>query len=604
MQNLYSKTLNFLIVIAFIAGSVFSCKQKTEPIKQVKIQFNNDLTVLQNLINDSLLYHAKQKKDIALIKKHFLQCRNQYKKVEYFTEYFYYTTARLVNGAPIAEIELGENMVIPPAGFQVIEGLLYGELNNENYAKLINEVSGIHVPIKRMLMLNSELDNNDAQIFDALRLEIFRITTLGLSGFDTPASQQALPETATSLQNMATVLGFYGDIPQPLSDNINQAIAYLKHKEFNTFNQLDFITNHLQPLAISLDNYRKELKIKALTSESPLNEGVTSLFQKNAFNINSYLGMKTLYTSKNKVELGKSLFNDVLLSKDGNKSCASCHQANKAFTDGLTTAKSLTKGKNLTRNTPTLTYVGYQNAFFYDLKSSSLEDQSLAVMQNPDEMHGSIAAAVSKINKIKKYQDLVKKAYPNDTTLATAFKIENALASYVRSLGNFSSRFDKYMQGDKKQLKAAEKNGFNLFMGKGKCGSCHFAPIFNGTTPPRFLNTEAEVLGVATKPVLTNVVLDSDLGRYGLNQYDQYKYAFKTPTLRNIALTAPYMHNGVYKTLEQVIDFYNVGGGTGMGLNVPSQTLSAEKLHLSPLEKQNIIAFMRTLTDITTNKKY
>lgn len=600
MQKLLSKIIISLALISFVIVATFSCNTTVEPIKKVKAQFNNDLTELQNLINDSLLTEVKQQKNLPLIKKHFLKCRNQYKKVEYFTEYFYYTTARLVNGAPIAEIELGENMLIPPAGFQVIEGLLYGELNKKNYERLINEITGLNVPINRMLMLNSELNNNDAQIFDALRLEVFRITTLGLSGFDTPASQQALPETATSLKNIASILSIYGEVPQTLSDKINQSIAYLDEKKFINFNQIDFITNYLQPLSAQINNFRIKLKIKALTSESPLNINVTSFFQKNAFNINSFLGNQTLYQTPNKITLGKILFNDAILSKRGNTSCASCHHANKAFTDGLSTAKSLTTGKNLTRNTPTLTYVGYQNEFFYDLKSHSLEDQSLAVIQNPNEMHGSIVNSITKINKIKKYNALIKNAYPNDTTLATAFKIENALASYVRSLGNFSSKFDKYMQGDKSQLTQPEKNGFNLFMGKGKCGSCHFAPIFNGTTPPRFLNTEAEVLGVATKPVLINAVLDPDLGRYGLNQFEQYKYAFKTPTLRNIAQTAPYMHNGAYKTLEDVIDFYNVGGGVGIGLKVPSQTLSAERLNLTQIEKQNIIAFLRTLTDDVT----
>ena len=589
----------------FFLGTICSCSQQQKtPIMQIKAQFSVDLTVLQNMIRDSLLLVVKKQKDVSLMKKHFLKCRNQYKKIEYFSEYFYGATSRLVNGAPIAEIELGENMVTPPAGFQVIEGLLYGQLNKENYAKLTNEITSITVPIKRMLMLNRELDNNDAQIFDALRMEIFRITALGMSGFDNPASLQALPETATSLANMASILSFYGEVPKSINDNINQAVVYLNGKTFYNFNQLDFITNYLQPIAVGINNFRNQLKIEALTSESPLNIEVTSLFQKNAFNINSFLGNQTLYQSNAKIILGKALFNDAILSKNGTTNCASCHHSNKAFTDGLQTAPSLTKGKNLTRNTPTLTYAGYQNAFFYDLKSSSLEDQSLAVMQNPDEMHGSITNAVYKINKIKKYHNLIKNAYPKDSTLATAFKIENALASYVRSLGNFSSRFDKYVQGDKKQLNQEEKNGFNLFMGKGNCGSCHFAPLFNGTTPPRFLNTEAEVLGVPTKPVLTNAKLDPDLGRFALNPYPQYKFAFKTPTLRNIALTAPYMHNGVYKTLEQVIDFYNIGGGIGLGLDVPSQTLSAEKLNLTSKEKQNLIAFMRTLTDNVSNSKY
>ena len=143
------------------------------------------------------------------------------------------------------------------------------------------------------------------------------------------------------------------------------------------------------------------------------------------------------------------------------------------------------------------------------------------------------------------------------------------------------------MRGDQR-LSANEEKGFNLFMGKAKCGSCHFMPIFNGTVPPMFNTTESEVLGIPADNKFSKI--DADGGRYDLHKISELKLAFKTPTLRNVALTAPYMHNGVFATLEEVIEFYNEGGAEGKGIALENQTLPAEKLHLSEVEIQQIIA--------------
>jgi cytochrome c peroxidase len=135
-------------------------------------------------------------------------------------------------------------------------------------------------------------------------------------------------------------------------------------------------------------------------------------------------------------------------------------------------------------------------------------------------------------------------------------------------------------------------------MGKAACGTCHFAPTFSGLVPPQFDETEAEVLGVPTQPQAPHE-LDPDWGRGGgllKFQSEIYRHAFKTVTVRNIAHTAPYFHNGAYNTLEEVVDFYNNGGGVGLGLDVPNQTLPADSLHLSDQEQKDLIAFMQALT--------
>lgn len=590
-----------LRIVAFIivAGTVMFCMYckdiSTPPASVVKKTFDKELVALQSIVDNKLL-PAIQKKNPAEIKAAFLDARRKYKGIEYYIEYFFPTTAIMLNGAPVDEIELGENLIENPTGFQVMEGIIYGEPNVESYAELLNQAKKMQLNLKRVARFNEQYQITDAQLFDAIRLEIFRITGLGITGFDTPDALQSLPEAAAALNGIATVLAAYDNDNLPQS--IQKATAYLKaHHDYNSFNRLDFITNHLDQVSATISQLRQKLHIETAASGSALQDDAVSLFQANAFNINRFVGNSTEFISTEKIELGKELFNDAILSNNGNRNCASCHNASKAFTDGFTKAAAITKGQLLQRNTPTLTYAGLQRAFFYDLKAGSLEDQALDVVHQKQEMDGSLEKAAQRINANARYKALFQKAFKTDSGKVNAWRIQHVLASYIRSLAPFNSRLDKYMRGDKTQLNAQEKQGFNLFMGKAKCGSCHFAPVFNGTAPPLFNKSEAEVLGVPSTADTANVKIDTDEGRFALYNYAQYKHAFKTPTLRNITQTTPYMHNGVYQTLEQVLDFYNRGGGAGMGITIDNQTLSPDKLNLTPTEIKAIIAFLGTLED-------
>jgi len=153
------------------------------------------------------------------------------------------------------------------------------------------------------------------------------------------------------------------------------------------------------------------------------------------------------------------------------------------------------------------------------------------------------------------------------------------------------------MQSNKKSLSASQQRGFNLFTGKAKCATCHFIPLFNGVVPPAWAETESEVLGVPATRDRKNPTLDDDPGKYLFTRSEAHRYAFKTPTLRNVALTAPYMHNGVFQTLEEVMEFYNKGGGKGLHIAPEYQTLPFDNLRLTRKEIKDIIAFMRALTD-------
>ncbi len=146
-------------------------------------------------------------------------------------------------------------------------------------------------------------------------------------------------------------------------------------------------------------------------------------------------------------------------------------------------------------------------------------------------------------------------------------------------------------------------NGFNIFTGKGKCATCHFIPTFAGNVPPLYTDTETEVLAVPAINNIEQARLDSDLGRFANGRPKEKtaynRNAFKTPSLRNVALTAPYMHNGVFTTLEEVVDFYNIGGGHAWGIAPENTTLAADSLQLSPTEVEDLILFMKALTDTT-----
>lgn len=576
--------------------SIF-CKTETKTTaEQVKTDFDEQLTELQSIV-DQKLFKAAQNRNEKAIKQAFLMARAKYKQLEYYIEYFFPSTAVMLNGAPIDEIELGENLIENPTGFQVMEEIIYESPTKENRLELLNEVKKMQLNLQRVSRFNAQYQLTDAQLLDAIRLEIFRITSLGITGFDTPNTLQSIPETASALKGIESVLEKYDE--KAADQTTASAIAYLdKNPDFNTFDRLTFITQYLDPISKKINAIRLKKNITTAASGSALRDEAVSMFEPNAFNVNKFVGNSTLFISDAKIALGKTLFNDPVLSNGGNRSCASCHHQSKSFTDGLVKPTGIKTGETLLRNTPTLSYAGLQRGFFYDLKAGTLEDQALDVVHHKQEMNGSLSQAAERINASKSYQSLFQKAYQDKTGKADPWKIQHALASYIRSLSPFSSRFDRYMQGDQKQLSTDEKQGFNLFMGKAKCGSCHFAPLFNGTPAPLFNKSEAEVLGVPATTDTIKPQLDSDLGRYALYNYPQYKHAFKTSTLRNITKTAPYMHNGVYKTLEEVMDFYNRGGGAGMGIKVDNQTLSADKLNLSKTEIKQIIAFLGTLEDL------
>ena len=287
---------------------------------------------------------------------------------------------------------------------------------------------------------------------------------------------------------------------------------------------------------------------------------------------------------KTKAALGKKLFSEKILSKDSSVSCAGCHIPKFAFADTVAFSIGI-EGKLTKRNTPSVLNMKNRPYFFWDGRAVSLEEQALMPIQNPDEMGLPIEEAVKRLNTSAEYKILFKKIFnqkPDAKNLAAAF------AAFEQTLETVDSKFDDWSNNLKK-LTSAEERGRQLFVGdKAKCFDCHRMEDF---TTDEFKN-----IGLYNAKDLL------DAGLYSITKKESDRGKFKTPGLRNIAVTAPYMHNGKFKTLEQVLTYYN---NPDAFVEDPINIDDALKkpLGLTLQEKKEIIAFLKTLTDKAYLKK-
>jgi cytochrome c peroxidase len=427
---------------------------------------------------------------------------------------------------------------------------------------------------------------------------LIRIAAIGITGADAPLSKLSITEAAWSLEGLEEIVRIYG---RPSTASFKPATEWLNaHPDFDSFNRMVFLQDYLSPLSETL---AKQLTYPAGSDSlmtKPFRGSLADFLKGKGFNADYYATYAMAASNPAKIALGKKLFFDPSLSRSGNISCGSCHQPNLFFTDGQAKAGDFVHGGTLQRNTPSLYYASLQTNQFYDLRSTTLEDQADEVMKNDSEFNLSSKGAAAKVLSNSAYIDLFKKAFPAKDSLGN-FEVRNALACFVRSLNPFSSAFDEYMNGNKNAMTQEQVLGFNLFAGKAKCATCHFIPLFNGNIPPWFTKSESEIIGVPQTAVWQNAVIDPDMGRYKINQLEELRFAFKTPGIRNAEKTAPYMHNGVYKTLDEVVEFYHKGGGVGIGMELPFQSLPFDSLQLNAGEKKSIVAFIQSLTDKKIN---
>jgi len=264
------------------------------------------------------------------------------------------------------------------------------------------------------------------------------------------------------------------------------------------------------------------------------------------------------------IALGRRLFTDRRLSRDRSISCASCHDPSRAFSDGRPVAIGIDRQVGR-RSAPALINRGYGRAFFWDGRASTLEDQVLQPIEDPKEMNMTLAEVSERVGLPPR-------------------EIARALASYVRSILSGNSRFDRFVNGDRHALNPDQQDGLRLFRGKANCTACHVGPNF---TDERFHNT-----GIAWRDGALQ-----DEGRSGVTRRPEDRGAFKTPTLREIARTAPYMHDGSLVSLEDVVEYYVRGGN-------PNPALDDElrPLKLTPSEKRALVAFLQALSGTVSGR--
>jgi cytochrome c peroxidase len=278
--------------------------------------------------------------------------------------------------------------------------------------------------------------------------------------------------------------------------------------------------------------------------------------------------------SAQKAYLGRLLYFDTRLSADGTVSCGTCHKPDLAFTDGLAVSTGI-KGQKGTRSSPTVLNRAYSLAQFWDGRATTLESQVLGPMANPIEMGNTHMAVVKTLRSVTGYRALFTRVFGSDDI--TIDRVAKAIATFERTIQSGNAPYDRYKAGNANAMTAQQIHGMNIFFNKAKCDQCHEGINFTS-------NSYAN-LGIGMdKP-------KADLGRYIVTKDPKDWGAFKTPTLREIEHTAPYMHNGSLKTLAEVVDFYDKGGNPNKNLDE-----KMKKLNLTDVEKKDLVEFLKALS--------
>ncbi len=538
----------------------------------------------------------------------FRAARHAYKRGEYLSTYYFPSTTRAINGPPLPRVDddEGPEAVFPPEGFQVVEALLFAppdDLRADSVRAMARrEVVNLQAHVRRLRTAAAAQPLTEDRLFDAAKVAVGRLVALGITGFDAAESGDGLVESAAVLEGIRDAMRLYEPWLAPalrdtLDGTLGEGIRALRQApDFDWFDRLGFITTHANPAARALVSAREARGVGFPTERRGWRVAAATLFDSGAFDPVAFAPPGTAEATPAQAALGAALFREARLSDAGDRSCASCHLPERAFTDGRPRSAVRDGTRGVLRNAPTVINSGVQAGSFADLRTTYLEDQVTDVLGNPAEMHGSPERAAARLARDTAMARRFRAAYPEGTGV-TGADLRGALAAYLRSITRLDSRVDRALRGEAGVLDAEERLGFNVFAGKGKCATCHFLPLTNGTVPPFFAESEVEVIGVPAEAVTRGARVDPDLGRYLLTRAAPHRHAFRTPSVRNAALTAPYMHNGVYRTLAEVVDFYNRGGGVGIGARVPNQTLPFSALNLDAREQRALVRFMEALTD-------
>jgi cytochrome c peroxidase len=569
---------------------------------------------LKVLLSETKQADLKNKEAVESLQKNILKARIQLKKTDFWLRYLEPLAYKKINGPlPVEwETEVFEKFEKPykREGAGLTLAALYLEeenASNDSLYQLVNLATSAadiytHDSITALL-------RDPSNFWFCNRLHLLNLASIYTTGFECPNPEAVIPELLLMMQSTEEIYAAYNEsfpssaVSPAYLSLYKKAIGFVQAQpaESGRFDHFGFIKNYVNPLFAL--NQLLILQHRAM-SKSTLDYALSKQ-AKNIFSKNLYEGQNSKGVYYNVIDpdalaaidkLGKLFFYDPILSGNNQRSCASCHKPKEFFTD-TSTATSLQFNHTglLARNTPSLLNAGFNHLAMLDGAHISLQNQTRAVLTNPLEMAATEQGIMEKVLSCASYKKELTKllAYTPQEPVITFDHIVSAITFYYSKFSNATSGFDLAMQ-EQTSLNADAVEGFNLFMSKAQCATCHFTPQFNGVKPP-FIGSEFEVLGTPADPAYKSI--SGDKGRYLVNPAQETMNAFRTGSLRNIMHTAPYMHNGVFKTMDEVIDFYDAGGGAGHGLQVSNQTLAADSLHLDAREKQKLIAFLASLTE-------
>lgn len=548
------------------------------------------------------------------IKAQLNKTRLSMKKIDIWLRYLEPLTYKKINGPlPVEwETEVFEKFEKPyrreGAGL-TLAGMYLDEnpVSKDSLLHLI-ESSLSAIDVFKQDSITLHLKQSD-HFFLANRLFILNLATIYTTGFECPDPQQTIIELNEMMKEVWQCYKNFNlsfsekPISKKYLDQYQLAIQFISAQstDFTKFDHFTFTRDFVNPLFALNQEMIKDYKIQTHSYvDYSLNNNCNSIFSKRLYSGQNAKGVfLRVYETEALSELekvGKTLFYDPILSGNNERSCASCHKPNEYFTEnGKATSLQFDKRNALPRNSPSLLNSNFNHLIMLDGNHVALQDQAKAVMTNSRELNSNEKTLLEKVLSCKEYKNTFNKLIkhtPQEKEVNIKH-ISSALTFYYSKFSQFYSLFDKAMNKEA-ELDDNIKKGYNVFMGKAACGTCHFAPHFNGVKPP-YVGSEFEVLGTPSDTLYSS--LSSDKGRYMVNPAFETLHAFRTGTLKNIEKTAPYMHNGVFSNLEQVIEFYDNGGGVGHGLKLENQTLSSDSLHLSKDEKKYLIDFLRSLNE-------
>jgi len=611
------KTIFFLLL--FFSFFVFiSSSSRPEDVAIYTSLYKEKISALKKQQSDLLaLIHKTDSfspDNISQLLKKIGETRSVLKETDFWLRYFEPIVYKKINGPlPVEwETEVFEKFEAPykreGAGLTLAEQYLdEKEINKDTLTRLITQsLEATNVFLADSITRNL---NTHHHFFLANRMFLLNLAAVYTTGFECPDTSRIIPEmlhVLESTQNLYYI--FSQSFPSfKIQDNyirlFEQTISFVKNQpaSYTRFDHFSFIQNFINPLYQLNQGMILAYKVRSSNfNDYSLNKQAKSIFDKSLFTGQNkkgvYIGIDDELQLNELKEIGKLLFYDPILSVNNKRSCASCHKPTQYFTDTtVATNQQLDQKGFLSRNTPSLMNVAQNHLIMMDGKHISLENQASDVITNPLEMGSTADEVIKKVMSCDDYKTVFKK-YLKATPQYESVNLEHiasAIMLYYADLSSYYSPFDKAIF-EKKPLSSDILNGFNLFMSKAQCATCHFVPQFNGTKPP-YVGSEFEVIGVPADTSFKTV--SADKGRHGINPAKETHSAFRTGTVRNAGYTKPYMHNGVFKTLEEVIDFYDAGGGAGKGLYISNQTLSSDSLKLTKNEKKNIIAFINSLNE-------